>query len=388
MQRTARLIVSHGREVLGQLGPFPVATPWWADTGPVAAGASVLLGTPATVLRLVSVSGGEHMAGGEVTYHCEVAARPGVALAAVPPVLNKAVTDPHPLRAPFAEPGAVAQVLAWAAAELPGPPRAFTQVKTWNLSCVLRLDTGCGPVWCKWGRTFETAEPVPIALVAERDPGLVPHLLAARPQDRITLLADVPGEDCWDAGVDLVAATVRRWVAVQGALADADLPGLPRWEPETLPGRIERALAAAALTKDERARAAQLADTAVAGGLPATLVHGDFHSGNWRGYGGPATILDWTGAYRGHPVDDLLTLVRRLGPDRAAAATAAWCSAWRDTVPGCDPEVALASGRALFHLGKAALYQHFLDHIEPSERPYHEPDPAAEIRAALAAGSS
>jgi hypothetical protein len=36
-------------------------------------------------------------------------------------------------------------------------------------------------------------------------------------------------------------------------------------------------------------------------GLPDTIVHGDFHPGNWRSGGGPPVILDWADAHIGRP---------------------------------------------------------------------------------------
>ncbi|GAA1405927.1 hypothetical protein GCM10009639_53340 [Kitasatospora putterlickiae] len=62
-----------------------------------------------------------------------------------------------------------------------------------------------------------------------------------------------------------------------------------------------------------------------------------------------------------------------------------WADAWRARVPGCAPERALELAGPLFHLGYALRYQEFLDHIEDSERPYHEGDPAGEVRRALEA---
>ena len=32
-------------------------------------------------------------------------------------------------------------------------------------------------------------------------------------------------------------------------------------------------------------------------GLPDTLVHGDFHSGNWRSDGGPPVVVDFADAH-------------------------------------------------------------------------------------------
>ncbi len=39
-------------------------------------------------------------------------------------------------------------------------------------------------------------------------------------------------------------------------------------------------------------------------GLPDTIVHGDFHPGNWRSDGGPPVIVDFADAYVGNPVLD------------------------------------------------------------------------------------
>jgi Ser/Thr protein kinase RdoA (MazF antagonist) len=37
-------------------------------------------------------------------------------------------------------------------------------------------------------------------------------------------------------------------------------------------------------------------------GLPDTIVHGDFHPGNWRSDGVPPVVLDFADAYFGNPV--------------------------------------------------------------------------------------
>jgi hypothetical protein len=387
--RTARAIVSLGSEILGGVPPFGVASPWWPDVEPVAARLGELLGVPAVVLRLVSVAGGESPQGGEVTYHAEVGERPSFGFCPVSAEMHQAVADGEPRRAPYARPGGVFAALAWADAELAriGRPRTgqFTQVKTWNLAHVLRLPTAGGPVWCKSTRLFETAEQPAIALAARHDPELVPQVLAARPDERVTLFGHAPGEDGWDAGPELLTQTVRRWVGVQAGLAGFGDPAIPARPLRDLPGRLGRVFESAPLTAAERSAAAALARREVPGGLPDTLVHGDLHSGNWRSDGtGRVTILDWSGSYLGHPADDLVTLVQRQDKPLADLTTAAWCAAWRAAVPGCDPEAALAAARPLVHLEKAALYQRFLDHIEPSERPYHQDDPATQVRLALA----
>ena len=53
---------------------------------------------------------------------------------------------------------------------------------------------------------------------------------------------------------------------------------------------------------------------------------------------------------------------------------AAWSARWRASVPGCDPDRALALLRPVVALRSAAIYADFLAGIEPSEHPYHKPD--------------
>ncbi|WP_344838695.1 phosphotransferase [Nonomuraea dietziae] len=118
-------------------------------------------------------------------------------------------------------------------------------------------------------------------------------------------------------------------------------------------------------------------------GLPDTVVHGDFHPGNWRSDGGPPVVLDFADAHLGNPVLDGLRVRDFLPAAEGARAAKAWAEAWRSHVPGCEPESALSIAEPLAHLAYAVRYQEFLDGIEPSERIYHRGDPAAAIRAAL-----
>jgi Ser/Thr protein kinase RdoA (MazF antagonist) len=118
-------------------------------------------------------------------------------------------------------------------------------------------------------------------------------------------------------------------------------------------------------------------------GLPDTVVHGDFHPGNWRSDGRPPAIVDWADAHIGNPVLDGLRACDFLPARKRPAAAAAWIDAWASRIPGCEPARALRIARTLAHLIYAVRYQEFLDGIEPSERIYHLGDPAAAIRAAL-----
>lgn len=65
------------------------------------------------------------------------------------------------------------------------------QVKTWNLSCLLRLPTTTGTVWCKAVPAFSAHEGAIMRRVAAIRPGLVPLVLACTPG--LTLLGHVDG---------------------------------------------------------------------------------------------------------------------------------------------------------------------------------------------------
>lgn len=390
-------MVSVAGAVVGALPPFEVDSPWWADIEPVAPKLDALLGVPAAVLRIVSVVGGQSPRGGEVTYLVEAATLPDVPLEPVP---DTGLLRPEPFRAAWAEPGGPRAILDWADAALAtcGRPRTRppVQIKTWNLSCVYRIPTADGPVWSKTIGGFLSPEAAAIALVAEHDPTLVPTVLAADPQLGRTLLDHVPGIDRWDADEDLIRTTITRWVAVQAALA-GDRRAQPDRRLSTLSARVRPVLARAdvraQLTTAEMdeveallAALPELVAVIDTAGLPDTLVHGDFHPGNWRSVdGGPARVVDWGDSSYGHPAPDLLTLRGYLPPERWPVAVEAWVTAWRAAVPGSDPAAALPFLDPLGRLEGAYTYQRFLDHIEPDEWPYHRDDPADELRAAGAA---
>jgi len=384
MGRTVTAVVTHGGACAGKVGPFPVDVPWWAQVEPVVAHLERTLGVPVVVLRLLTVEGSGGARDGHVTYHAEALEPPG----RLTPC--DFADDDHPLRLPWARLSGVRELLQWASeqVDLSGRP---VQVKTWNLSGLFRLPTADGPVWLKATPGFAAAEPAAIAAVAAVDPGLVPAVLASGP-GRL-LLADVPGTDCWDASPQVAADAVRRLAAAQACIGPL---------PDSIPDRRPRILAAAvrdlldgpvgAELSPAELRAARgleprwemLADC----GLPDTLVHGDFHPGNWRCGVGAPVALDFADAHAGNPVLDGLRAIDRLPSGRRRAATDAWIAAWAAARPRSRPAEALRIAEPLAHLAYAVRYQEFLDNIEPSEHVYHRGDPASSIRDALARASA
>ncbi|WP_053170963.1 phosphotransferase [Streptomyces sp. SBT349] len=416
MGRTVSAWVTRAGEGLGTVGPFPVDIPWWSETEPVVERVGEALGVPVLVLRLLRVEGGEGARNGHVTYHVEALERPDPAPPTAghpPPAGLAALLRPEPLRASWATADGLAQALDWAARTLAAAGRPPTgpavQRRTWNLSGLFRLPTARGPVWLKATPRFAADEAAVIAAFARADPGLVPALVGAG--ERRVLLEHLPGEDHWGAAEEVATGVLRRLVAAQAALpallapgggaADAGAadgegppPGLRDGRGAVLAGRIRALLdgpLAHELTAEERAAAHALAarwPLLDACGLPDTVVHGDFHPGNWRGErGGPPVVVDFADASYGNPVLDGLRARDFLPEAARGAAARAWIDAWKEHAPGSDPARALAVAEPLAHLGYALRYQEFLDGIEPTERIYHRGDPAAAVRAALRAAS-
>jgi hypothetical protein len=407
--RTASALVTVDGELAGTTGPFPLRSPWWADVEPVVSHLRQALGVPVFVLRLVTVEDGEGARGGHVTYHVEAFRPPAPGLLARHDGghddrhddRHDDLASPVAGRATWATSAGLREALDWADAALRASGRSpagpVEQVKTWNLAGLFRVPTSAGPAWLKTTPPFATCEATTIEAFGRVDPGLVPTVLASDPARGRTLLDDVPGADCWNASEEVIRATVRRMVTAQAAIArHGTMPdGLLDRRPRVLAGQVGELLegeAAGDLSAGELAEARRLVerlpaliDSLEECGLPETLVHGDFHPGNWRSDGRKTVVLDFADSYHGHPVVDGLRPEDFLPGDRWTSAIDAWVDAWSALVPGSDPARALAVARPLSHLSYAVRYQEFLDNIEASERRYHEGDPAQEIRAAVAA---
>lgn len=392
--RTVSALVTWGEVYLGAVGPFPVSVPWWSEVEPVVAYLREVLDVPVLVLRLLLVEGGEGGRDGHVTYHVAAFRRPAPRLLAGRTVDQAALTGPEELRSPWARVEGIREVLSWAAGTLGTAGRRVTgpavQRKTWNLAALFRLPTREGPVWLKTTPRFAADEAGVIAAFAHVDPTLVPPVIGAG--QRRVLLEHLPGEDCWDASPQIITSAVQRLAATQAALANPPAglpPGLPDRRSRSIATQIRALLdgpVAGELTAREVAAAHGLLNRFPLldeCGLPDTIVHGDFHPGNWRSDGGPPVIVDFADAYAGNPVLDGLRACDFLPVGKRPAAARAWIEAWASFIPGCEPARALRIAEPLAHLTYAVRYQEFLAGIEPSERIYHRGDPAAAVRAAV-----
>ena len=365
--------------VLGALPAVPIATPWWQDIAPVVEAVRAAHGVAITVLRMLAV-GELGPSGIEITYLAE--AESGAATEPWDGAL-----DSHPLRLSYAKPGGPAADLRWAKSVLRDqgltPNGPVTQVRTWNLSSLWRIQAADQAVWLKAVPPFFAHEGRLLEVLAG---GPVPSLLGH--EGSRVLMREIAGEDCYDAAEPLLSRMVDLLVGLQSAWAgrtDELLRlGLPDWRGPALGAAIGEVIArnAAGLTHEDRISLEgftaglpeRLADLAGCG-LPDTLVHGDFHPGNFRRRGETLTLLDWGDSGVGHPLLDQPAFLTRIAEEPVPRLREQWHAAWSPAAPGSDPDRAATLLAPIAAARQAVIYQGFLDRIEPSEHPYHRDDP-------------
>ena len=198
----------------------------------------------------------------------------------------------------------------------------------------------------------------------------------------------IPGTDHYGASLDVVLMMIERLINLQWRRRhdiDAFLSvGLPDHRAGDLLALIDRAIEqnihkltaeqAVQLSEYRHSLGAEL-DELKHCGLPDTLVHGDFHPGNWRGEGNNLTILDWGDCVVGNPMLDLPAVLRSVSADDHKVVTQHWVATWQKYLPAANVEKAATLVAPLGPLRLAGIYQHFLDNIEQSEHVYHAADP-------------
>jgi hypothetical protein len=379
--RTAELVLvtSDGRPI-GSLPAVPVATPWWQDIEPVVRAACDVYGVDVIVLRLLDAEL-DQPHGGRVTYLAEVAE----------PVRAQrwtGVLDDQPRRHAFARPGGPAADLAWARALLAErglrPTAPPTQVRTWNLSSLWRVPVEGQIAWLKVVPHFFAHEGPLLALMAgARVPTVLGH------DGGRTLLAEIAGEDLYAAELPLLLEMVSLLVELQcswrGRVEELLALGLPDWRGPALAAAIADVVERTReeIAAEDRVTLADFVrglprrfDDVAACGLEDSLVHGDFHPGNFRGDGRALTLLDWGDSGVGHPLLDQPAFLDAIPHDAIGVVRAHWLQQWREAVPGSDPARAAALLAPIAAARQAVIYRRFLDNIEPAEQPYHRADPA------------
>ncbi|MBX3000691.1 MAG: aminoglycoside phosphotransferase family protein [Caldilineaceae bacterium] len=259
-----------------------------------------------------------------------------------------------PLRAPWAQRGWLAGAQTWmqeqirvhAGAEV----NTFELVRTWDLSCVLRIHTATGALFY-FKATIDlplfVSEGVFTAGLAALYPEYAPHPLAVDEERGWMLLPHFDGEIEWDAPLAHRERLIRAFAAIQvdstrrvdrllamGALDRrlawmvtqidpifADLDGLDLTADES-----DDLLRIAPFLKE---RCALLATYNV----PPALVHGDLHGNNVAFRADGLTIFDWTDACVTHPFFDMFIIYREEKDEWRQRLRQLYLAAWTDFEP-------------------------------------------------------
>jgi len=271
------------------------------------------------------------------------------------------------------------------------------QVRTWNLSSLWRIPVEGQIVWLKVVPHFFAHEGALLALMAgTRVPTVLGH------DGGRTLLAEIAGQDQYAAELPLLHEMVNLLVDLQRQWSD-DVEellalGLPDWRAPALGAAIADVVDRTRdeITAEDRVTLANFVrglpgrfDELTACGFQDSLVHGDFHPGNFRSDGRALTLLDWGDSGIGHPLLDQPAFLSAIPNDAVGAARAHWLQQWSEAVPDSDPARASILLAPVAAARQAVVYRSFLDNIEPSEHPYHRADPAKWLKrtAALVQGN-
>lgn len=383
-------------EISGMLPPIELSHGWWSNTAELIEKVRARDAIDITILRVLSFDGPDANSSDAATYLAQVEQPPPAGL----PMPDLRI-DTQPLRQLWAEPRGPEHDIAWATTQLQAlgasilePPQ---QMRSWHLSALWRLTTTIGRVWLKVVPSFFAHEG---ALLDQLRHPSVPELLA---HDRgRALLAEIPGIDQQNPTVDLVVAMVQLVVDLQvdsiaktGELLSL---GLPDWRRhplteqsfavfERLSGQLdaEHLVVLNRLFSTIDRRWDSIADA----GIPDSLVHGDFHPGNFRWDCQRLVLLDWGDSGIGHPMLDQAAFMSQLDESGRIAAQLEWQRVWRDALPRADPTRAAGLLAPIGALRQALIYQRFEDNIEPTERLYHRGEAQRWLeRAAALAGDS
>jgi hypothetical protein len=179
------------------------------------------------------------------------------------------------------------------------------------------------------------------------DQQVVPIVLGAAP-NRV-LLADVAGQDQYDARGDDLRCMARMLIGVQALWSirvhELEALGVQDKRSAVALPQIHAVVDRNRHELDDRTRRAL--DDLVEGlpgrfaaldacGIPDTLVHGDFHPGNVRGVAGNYRILDWGDCGIGNPMLDLRPSFEYFTPADQLDTIEILASEWSRVAPGSD----------------------------------------------------
>jgi fructosamine-3-kinase len=293
-------------------------------------------------------------------------------------------------RAPWAIPGWHAEVERWIRDQIArlgrGQIRSIKPIKSWSISCVLKVTTETGTLYFKVARDLPlfVNEGVVLSRLAELYPDRVPTPLALAPERGWMLLDDFGGQPGDDAPLDQQAHLMQDFARMQidssrkiEALLAA---GCKDRRLDTVLSQIDPLfddeLVFGPLTVEEREqlkriapRLRELVAELFLLPIPAALLHGDLHAGNVILRENSLLYFDWTDAAVSHPFLDMIHIFMEEDDVKRAALQDGYLLAWEENFPKADVRRAWELVGALYGLYHAVSYQYIAHGIEELVRP-------------------
>jgi hypothetical protein len=298
-----------------------------------------------------------------------------------------------PLRAPWAQKGWWDRTTDWIRTQLAtlgySVSGSMTQLKQWSISAVVRVPTHKGVVFFKALPPFFAIEPVVTRALARWYPDYLPQVLVIDPSQRWMVQhaftgvgLEVSGRAAWDRALrELAQMQIEYRLRVPELLAlgcaDRRLTVLEQQIEPLLYDPPLQELAGLDEAEIKRLRTLAphlkaLCKAVAACGIPGTLAHGDFHSGNVTVSGNHCIIYDWSDACVGHPFFDLHTVFLSNFPETLQEERDqlrdTYLQAWTSFAPKERLLYAFEQSKPLNALHQAVSYRHILEGLEPDTR--------------------
>jgi hypothetical protein len=267
---------------------------------------------------------------------------------------------------------------------------SLRQVKHWSISAIAAAETGRGEFWWKQVPAFMAHEARLTQWLSSRHPGVVPDVVAVG--DDWSLCRPFPEAAPSSAPTEcpygvLAALQLEAAAEVEQLLARscpdrrseamaADLAALAERRDLLEPDTADELRAQLPRVRDDLAALA-------AGPVPASLVHGDLHRGNWlRRADGGWFLFDWTDGCVGHPFLDLGVLPREDVAVREARL-GAYLAPWREAVGAAATDRTLALALPLAAAFQAVSYQRIVDGVGSADADEWRPVVTSYVRRLL-----
>ena len=293
-------------------------------------------------------------------------------------------------RAPWALRGWHAGVDAWVENQVSRLGRGAIQniepIKSWSISCVLKVITESGILYFKATRDLPlfVNEGVTLTNLAKLYPRRVPRPVALAPENGWMLLDDFGGAPDGDAPLDNQVRLMQDYARLQidssqkiKALLTA---GCIDRRLDILLSQIEPLLAdelsLSLLNFDEREQVKQLAPrlrellvelTSLP--IPSTIIHGDLHAGNVIISDDSFLYFDWTDAAVSHPFFDMIHIFTEADETKKSSLQAAYLEIWEQSFSKSDVWRAWQLANVLYGFYHAVSYQYITHGIEDLVQP-------------------